>query len=311
MVNMPRVNVLPKTKFYVYIPEKPFHEYKHKTNKELIRDKDIFDASVTQEVWILEPVRMKLYGVIEIDSVTNVKRKQNVPTASGKTSTRPYYKYKWHWLVKPKVLKKSTKFDYSVPRVIENLCMELPKFKYGLIRDGRLQSGNVSESDYNKYWVVHTPEEIDEAGGGNCYDMVEYEAGYLDSYGIECNKYYVALVQNKPKYRCDTHTFIVVKNDGKYIYIEQVFKRVVDEIGNSKEFDKLEDVFKYVIECMCEYADKSDWEYETIWDYTDIKFKKGTPMENFTNYITTNGDIVYEGKVNDKSDNKKKESDSK
>ena len=310
MVNMPRVNVMPKTKFYVYIPEKPFHEYKHKTNKELIRDKDIFDASVTDEVWILEPVRMKLYGVIEIDSVTNVKRKQNVPTASGKTSTRPYYKYKWHWLVKPKVLKKGTKFDYSVPRVIENLCMELPKFRYGLIRDGRLQSGNVSESDYNKYWVVHTPEEIDEAGGGNCYDMVEYEAGYLDSYGIECNKYYVALVQNKPKYRCDTHTFIVVKNDGKYIYIEQAFKRVVDEIGNSKEFDKLEDVFKYVIECMCEYADKSDWEYETIWDYTDIKFKKGTPMENFTNYITTNGDIVYEGKVNDKSDNKKKESDS-
>ena len=304
MVNMPRVNVMPAkaTRFYVYTTEKPFHEYKHKTNKELIRDKDIFDASVTDEVWILEPVRMKLYGVIEIDSVYNVKRKQNVPTVSGKKSTRPYYKYKWHWLVKPKVLEKSTRYDYSVPKVIDNLCYELPKFKYGLIRNGKLQSGNVSESDYNKYWVVHSPTEIDQAGGGNCYDMVEWETDYLESYGVNYNKYYVALVKGE---RNDTHTFIVVKDNGRYIYIEQAFKRVVDEIGNSKEFDKLEDIFKYVIECMCEFGNYSNWNYETIWDYTDIKFKVGTPMKNFTEYITTNGNIVYEGDVNNKSKTKK------
>ena len=300
-VNLPRVNVMPakSTRFYVYTPEKPFHEYKHKTNKELIRDKDIFDASVTQEVWILEPVRMKLYGVIEIDSVTNVKRKQNVPTASGKKSDRPYYKYKWHWLVKPKVLEKGTRFDYSVPRVIENLCMELPKFRYGLIRDGRLQTGNVSESDYDKYWVVHSPEEIDEAGGGNCWDMVEWEAGYLESYGVKYNKYFLSMEHNK---KIRTHTFIVVKDHGKFIYIEQAFKRVVDEIGNSKEFDKLEDIFDYVIEASMEFDNMKECNYG-IWDYTDIKFKVGTPAKNFMDYIITNGENVYEGnKSNRKKD---------
>lgn len=303
MVNMPRVNVMPakSTRFYVYIPEKPFHEYKHKTNKELIRDKDIFDASVTQEVWILEPVRMKLYGVIEIDSVTNVKRKQNVPTVSGKKSTRPYYKYKWHWLVKPKVLEKGTKFDYSVPRVIELLCMDLPKFRYGLIRDGRLQTGNVSESDYDKYWVVHSPEEIDEAGGGNCWDMVEWEAGYLESYGVKYNKYFLSMEHNK---KLSTHTFIVVKDHGKFIYIEQAFKRVVDEIGNSKEFDKLEDIFDYVIEASMEFDNMKECNYG-IWDYTDIKFKVGTPAKNFMDYIITNGENVYEGNKSNKEGDSK------
>ena len=133
--------------------------------------------------------------------------------------------------------------------------------------------------------------------------MVEWESDYLESYGVKYNKYYVALVKNK---RNDTHTFVVVKDNDKYIYIEQAFKRVVDEIGNSKEFSKLEDIFKYVIECMCEYGNETNWDYETIWDYTDIKFKVGTPMENFTEYITTNGDIVYEGEVNNKSTSKRK-----
>ena len=298
MVNMKRMYPIPKDKLCVYIPEKPFHEYKHKTNKELIRDKDVFDASVTQEVWILEPVRMKLYGVIEIDSVYNVKRKQNVPTASGKKSDRPYYKYKWHWLVKPKVLKKGTKFDYSVPKVIENLCMDLPKFRYGLIKDGRLQTGNVSESDYDKYWVVHSPEEIDRAGGGNCYDMVEWESGYLDAYGVGCNKYYVSMTHNN---KLATHTFIVVKDHGKFIYIEAAFKRVVDEIGHSKEFDKLEDIFDYVIECMIEYEHIPKCDYG-VWDYTDIKFKVGTPIKNFQDYIITNGENVYEGNKSNKGE---------
>ena len=57
---------------------------------------------------------------------------------------------------------------------------------------------------------------------------------------------------------------------------------------------------------MCEYGNETNWDYETIWDYTDIKFKVGTPMENFTEYITTNGDIVYEGEVNNKSTSKRK-----
>jgi hypothetical protein len=159
-----------------------------------------------------------------------------------------------------------------------------------------LQTGNVSESDYDKYWVVHSPEEIDEAGGGNCWDMVEYEAGYLDSYGVKYNKYFLSIEHNK---KIRTHTFIVVKDHGKFIYIEQAFKRVVDEIGNSKEFDKLEDIFDYVIEASMEFDNMKECNYG-IWDYTDIKFKVGTPAKNFMDYIITNGENVYEGNKSNK-----------
>ena len=306
-VNLPRVNVMSKTKFYVYIPEKPFKEYKHKTNKELIRDKDIFDASVTQEVWILEPVRMKLYGVIEIDSVYNVKRKQNVPTASGKKSTRPYYKYKWHWVVKPKVLEKGSKFNYSIPRVIENLSYELPKFRYGLIRDERLIK-NPPESDYDKYWRLSSPEEVDKAGGGICYDMVEWEAGYLDSYGINCNRYFMFEERKGHKENEDvgaTHTFIVVKNNDEFIYIEGSFQRIYDEIGYTKTFKSLDEIFEYVGECLDEINQFKNYTLH-VFDYSDAVPKIGSNMHDYQSYIIDNGEEVFE-----KQFTNKKESDSK
>ena len=303
IVNIKRMHPIPKDKFYVYIPEKPFKEYKHKTNKELIRDKDIFDASVTDEVWILEPVRMKLYGVIEIDSVYNVKRKQNVPTASGKKSTRPYYKYKWHWLVKPKVLEKGTKFDYSVPRVIENLSYELPKFKYGLIRDGRLIK-NPPESDYDKYWRLASPEEVDRAGGGICYDMVEWEAGYLDSYGINCNRYFMFEERKGHKENEDvgaTHTFIVVKNNNEFIYIEGSFQRVYDEIGYTKTFKSLNEIFEYVGECLDEINQFKNYTLH-VFDYSDAVPKVGSDMHDYQSYIVHNGEEVFEKQFTNKKE---------
>ena len=180
-VNIQRQSADTFDKMYVYVPEKPWKEYKHKTNKQLVKNKLVYDANVTREVWIMEPVRMKLYGVIRVDQIADAKRKSVVPTSKGQKDTRNYFTYKWHWVVKPKVLKKATKFDYSPERVIDDLCIDIKKFKYGLIKDGRLMTGNVSDADYDKYWVFHSGEEVDQAGGGNCYDMVEYEAGYLEA----------------------------------------------------------------------------------------------------------------------------------
>ena len=294
-VNLPRQNPDQFDKLYVYIPEKPWKQYKHKTNKELVKDKLVYDANVTREVWIMEPVRMKLYGVIRVDQVSNVKRKPVVPTSKGEKGDRNYFTYKWHWVVKPKVLAKATKFDYSPENVIADLCIDLKKFKYGLIRNGRLQSGDVSESDYEKYWVFHSGQEVDEAGGGNCYDMVEYEAGYLEAFGVAYKKYFMSFTDKKNE-MLGTHTICVVPLNGKYIYIEQAFKRVTDEWGyeRQKTFDKLNGIFDYVAECMADYEGKSG--NFGVWDYTNTKIDYGTPIKEFMQTIMS-GKMIYDGEA--------------
>lgn len=294
-VNFMRINPIRFEKLYVYIPEKPINEYRHKSNKELIRDKDVFDANVTGEMWILEPVRLKLYGVIRIDQWKKVHRKITVPTIKNEKDTRPYYSIRWHWLVKPKVVASTEKsqYNYDVKTVCANLGTDLNKFKYGLIRDGRLITHDNTAEDYEKYWRYHTGEEVDEAGGGNCYDMVEYEGGYLDAYGIPYKKYYLAPTYND---NYSSHTFIVVPNDGKFIYIEKAFKMVSDQFeNNKKEFDSLDDVFDFLLENICKYERLTTLNYIII-DYTDIEFKSGTDITHFRDYILNHGDEVREKK---------------
>lgn len=294
-VNLPRHNPDQFDKLYVYIPEKPWKEYKHKTNKELVKEKLVYDANVTREVWIMEPVRMKLYGVIRVDQVSNVKKKSAVPTTKGVKSDRNYFTYKWHWVVKPKVLQKGTKFDYSPENVIMDLCIDLKKFKYGLIRDGKLQTGNVSEADYDKYWVFHSGQEVDEAGGGNCWDMVEYEAGYLEAFGVPYKKYFMNFTTTKNK-QLNTHTICVVPLNGKFIYIEQAFKRIIDEWGHERQktFDKLNDIFDYVASVSAEYENQ-DVNFG-VWDYTNTKIDYGTPSKEFMRTIMS-GKMIYDGEA--------------
>lgn len=296
-VNLQRQSADTFDKMYVYVPEKPWKEYKHKTNKQLVKGKLVYDANVTREVWIMEPVRMKLYGVIRVDQIADAKRKSVVPTSKGQKDTRNYFTYKWHWVVKPKVLKKATKFDYSPERVIDDLCVDVKKFKYGLIKDGRLMTGNVSDADYDKYWVFHSGETVDQAGGGNCYDMVEYEAGYLEAFGVTYKKYFMNFTDTKNTETLGTHTICVVPHNGKFIYIEQAFKRVVDEWGyeRKKVFDKLTDIFEYVAEVSAEYHNQ-DVNYG-VWDYTNAEIDYGTPIKNFQEWIMTKCKMVHDGEA--------------
>ena len=64
MVSIGRWKADKYKEWYVYIPEKPLKEYKHRTTKELIKEKKVYDANVTDEIWIEEPVRLKQYGII-------------------------------------------------------------------------------------------------------------------------------------------------------------------------------------------------------------------------------------------------------
>lgn len=93
-----RMHLAGKT-LYVYIPEKPISEYKTKTNKQILKDGDVFDANATNEMWILEPVKMKYVGSIVVDKITGEHIKKHV---NNKNKTNIKYDYKWHWFHKVK-----------------------------------------------------------------------------------------------------------------------------------------------------------------------------------------------------------------
>lgn len=219
IVNIGRWKTAEKLRdWYVYIPEKPLKEYKYRTTKQLVDEKKVYDANLTKEIWIEEPVRLKQYGVIRIDSVTDKSRKKAVPTTLGESKKRNVYDFKWHWLVKPKVLK-DVPYDYSPLEVCKDMVADLERYKYGIPENGRIVDG--SEHDYDTKWKLQSPEEFEKNGGGICYDYVEFEEGYLDAYGIKCKKYFIST--DLPGH--DTHTFILV-DDGKggFIYPESSFK---------------------------------------------------------------------------------------
>lgn len=109
IMNMDKVLHTAGKEVYVYIPEKPIEEYKHKTNKEIVKEKLVFDAKATQEMWILEDVKLKLYGTIVIDKIYN-KTLKNVLDPNKKKSDNKigYNHFRWHWQCNPKILQEST-----------------------------------------------------------------------------------------------------------------------------------------------------------------------------------------------------------
>lgn len=101
ILNMEKILKVNNTSFYVYTPEKPFDEYKHKTNKELIDERLVFDANITKEAWILEPCKMKLYGVLRINKIRDKRNKDTI----NKGIKLGALDIDWEWVVDPKVFK--------------------------------------------------------------------------------------------------------------------------------------------------------------------------------------------------------------
>ena len=272
--------------WYVYVPEKPLKEYKHSTNKALIKDKKVFDANVTKEIWIEEPVRLKQYGIIRIDQVHDRTRKKTVPNAEGNSGSRSQYSFKWHWLVRPSVIK-DLPYDYSPIAVCNNMEDDISGFKYGLGYDGSIHHG--SSKDFDEKYRLESPEEFEKNGGGICYDFVEWQAGYLEAYGYKCRKFFISTDTED----MDTHTFILVDDgNGKFIYPEAAFKllegthivkspedaalKVMDKIFDINDNGKKYDEIKYYV-----------WEYEGHPPY-------GSDMETCHKYFSK-GEPFHEG----------------
>lgn len=287
LVNIGRWKTADKLKdWYVYVPEKPLNAYKYRTNKQLIKEKKVYDANLTKEIWIEEPVRMKQYGIIRIDSVSDKSRKNAVPSTKGESKRRNVYNFKWHWLVKPKVLK-DVAYDYSPMGVCKDMADELYGFKWGLAENGSVR--NASPQEFNTKYHLQSPEEFEKNHGGICYDFVEWEAGYLEAYGYTCRKFYISA--ETPGH--DTHTFILV-DDGKggFIYPEGAFKLMegVYEVKSPEEaalkvMDKIFDVSD---------ANKKLKEIKYyVWEYKDHP-PYGSDMETCQKYFTQH-DPFHEG----------------
>ena len=116
---------------YVYIPEKPISEYKTKTNKQILKDGDVFDANTTNEMWILEPVKMKYVGSIVVDKITGEHIKK---FANNKNKTNIKYDYKWHWFHKVKYRYNPEKNKF----VTESVLNEVKNFPVEFDQDGNL-----------------------------------------------------------------------------------------------------------------------------------------------------------------------------
>lgn len=271
--------------WYVYIPEKPLKEYKYRTNKQLVDEKLVYDANITKEIWIEEPVRLKQYGIIRIDSVTDKSRKKAVPTTLGEAKKRNVYDFKWHWLVKPKVLK-DVPYDYSPLEVCKDMVADLESYKYGIPENGKIVKG--SSKDYDTKWKLQSPEEFEKNGGGICFDYVEFEEGYLDAYGIKCKKYYMST--NLPDGDC--HTFIIVDdNKGGLLYPESSF----DAMAGTHQAKSKEEIFKMVADGFWKMNDNVNKVNEIkyyVWEYNGHP-KYGSNIKQCMEYYSK-GEPIFE-----------------
>lgn len=271
--------------WYVYIPEKPLKEYKYRTNKQLVDAKLVYDANITKEIWIEEPVRLKQYGIIRIDSVTDKSRKKAVPTTLGEAKKRNVYDFKWHWLVKPKVLK-DVPYDYSPLEVCKDMVADLESYKYGIPENGKIVKG--SSNDYDTKWKLQSPEEFEKNGGGICFDFVEFEEGYLDAYGIKCKKYYMST--NLPDGDC--HTFIIVDdNKGGLVYPESSF----DAMAGTHQAKSKEEIFKMVADGFWKMNDNVNKVNEIkyyVWEYNGHP-KYGSNIKQCMEYYSK-GEPIFE-----------------
>lgn len=112
---------------YVFVPEKPISEYKTRSNKVIKKNGDVFDANVTNEMWILEPCKVKFIGSIVVDKVTAKRRKK---FTNNKEMNVMEYSYKWRWYHK---ISKKERFYESV-----SIFNEMKKFPVEFDKEGNL-----------------------------------------------------------------------------------------------------------------------------------------------------------------------------
>lgn len=107
----------------------------------------------------------------------------------------------------------------NVLSTCKNLLNFLSKCSYGIPINGKITEVETAEY-FDKHYKLLSPKQFMHYMGGVCWDYVEFEAWYLTKNNINFHKYYIATNTED----VDTHTFILVEYNDKYLYIESSFK---------------------------------------------------------------------------------------
>lgn len=179
----------------------------------------------------------------------------------------------------------------STLSVMKNLYQHIKDFKYGILVDGELRTGNAEWWDKNFHLL--TPSEVEKYHGGTCWDIVEYCRDYLSKEGVEFEQYYIS-TDTPPNF--DTHTFIVGKENGKYIYLEQSFEAISKQIDGVKVFDTIHEIIKMITTEMFNHNDNNRFDE---FEYDVRSFEKHPPYgcssEEYMNWMERNGLKVEHG----------------
>ena len=210
-----RLKLAGKT-LYVYTPEKPISSYKCKSNKQIIKDGDIFDANITNEMWILEPVQLKYVGSIVVDKVNGEHVRK---FANNKKKIIVKYDYKWHWFHKIKnrsvqneAYKESKNYSNiiqsQVDSIIDDTIYHLKQYttssnyrtKYSKYKFFKLI--NIHKVKYGTYGGVAVVNDSPYQNSSGLYD-VDYDLDKIDKNAID---WYNDLLKEGKQYaesKCD------------------------------------------------------------------------------------------------------------
>lgn len=242
---------------YVHEAEKELEEYKHKTNKEIIDQGLVFDAFLSGEVWVLEPVKLKKIGKIKIDSMTledTVIPGAKLPIKRGKAI--------WEWQQKGQYEKVSIPIEGIKEHTSDlNKLKKLYQFmqksnmRYGFVNKKRqvitLDDNDSDTQLRDKYrlfsdeYHLLKPEEVIKYKVGVCWDYAEFERRFCIENNIE---FKIVFIKQKNKISV-THTFLVYNIDRIYYWFEFSYKKYAG-LHESLRFHSIKEVSDYVHEKM-------------------------------------------------------------
>ena len=174
--------------------------------------------------------------------------------------------------------------------VCKLLVNKLNKFKYGLPgKDGKIHHVK-SSKEYDEKYRFLTPEEFEKYGGGICWDYVEYEVEWLNNHNVKSRKFYI-FTETPPNW--DTHTFVVVESNKKFIYVESSFER----LRGVRVFDNLKDLITMIVfemfECNNNKKHFSQFKY-TVFEYTNKHPEFGCTSEEYMNWMSEHGKYIVD-----------------
>ena len=185
-------------------------------------------------------------------------------------------------------LDESEQLEYIV-----SLQRQLQDYKYGVVKNGRLQNGRLqgmkSAEEWNKYYRYMSPKEFERYHGGGCWDYVAYQTEKLMKKGIKFSNYYLEFLDDPDH---GTHTITVCVVGRNYVYMESSFKSIAGVYIS----DHLDDILDFVLTEMHKLKKGAFSKRHTIRRYMYM-MQYGCDCETFMNWMYSN-EVVREDSPN-------------